>query len=128
MMKERKDTVLINAALNFWEGFVGMKLLLIFMLVGSCSNHKEGSEIEKLPIYQTEKFVVVPGEKLEYEASAGVFRMGNLVLEVLQPNEPMSGKVCTHIKANAQTRSGISWLSEIRHDWDSWITHPTGSR
>lgn len=113
-------------ALGFRCSGSGIQFLFLAFLLFACSNHKEGSEIEKLPIYQTEKFVVVPGEKLEYEASAGVFKMGNLVLEVLQSNELMLGKVCTHIKANAQTRSGISWLSEIRHDWDSWIDTSNG--
>jgi len=103
-------------------------LITAVILVGvwSCTSHKEGSEIDKLPIYQTDQFRLIPGEKLEYQANAGVFNVGNLTLSVLEKMEGCGGKVCAHIQAKAATRSGISWLSQIHHAWDSWIDTSSG--
>jgi hypothetical protein len=100
--------------------------VFFFFILSACTTHKEGSEIDRLPLYSTDRLVVIPGETLEFDAKAGFVSMGTIFLKVFPGMEEMGGKTCAHIQATATSRSGVSWFSVIRHHWDSWIDTSSG--
>jgi hypothetical protein len=106
-----------------WRFLVIWSLALSWV---SCTSHKEGSEIDLIPFYQTDQLNWIPGEALKYEVNAGLFNVGYVELHTGPAVEQKNGRPCAHFFAKAGTRKGISWISQIEHEWNSWIDTSNG--
>jgi hypothetical protein len=108
---------------------IGFRFWAVFGLAWvwfSCTSHKEGSEIDQMLFYQTDRLNWIPGEVLRYKANAGFFHVGDLEMRTGPILEEKNGRPCAHIFAKAGTRKGISWISQIEHEWNSWIDTSNG--
>jgi len=101
-------------------------LLLAGFLIVGCSSENAEKEIALFPIFESLDFKAVPGEKLVYEVSAGLFDVGDISIHVRDSLEKIGLQTCFRIDAKANSKSGISWVSKIKHDWSSWVDTGTG--
>ena len=101
-------------------------LWFLLILLSSCSSKNAEKEIAQFPVFESIHFKAIPGELLEYEVSAGLFDVGEVSIRVGDSLEKIDNKTCFRIEARANSKSGISWISKIRHDWTSWIDSGNG--
>jgi hypothetical protein len=102
---------------------------ILFIIPGvfcGCSSENAEKEVALFPIFEALDFKAVPGEKLIYEVSAGLFDVGDVSIQVRDSLEKIGQLTCFRIDARASSKSGISWISKVKHDWSSWVDTSTG--
>ena len=100
--------------------------IILITVICSCSSENAEKEVALFPIFESLDFKAFPGEKLVYEVSAGPFDMGDVSIQVGDSLEHIGNQSCFKIDAKASSKSGISWISKIKHDWSSWVDTSTG--
>lgn len=100
--------------------------ILLFLLLASCSGHRNESELGMFPPPFSGPFRVIPGEVLDYRANLGPFRLGNLRIRVSDQPDSVNGRPAWCIRADGASAGGLSWLSVVEHHWESWIDTATG--
>jgi len=108
-------------------------LFVVLISISACSSKDADKELAHFPIFEAIDFKAVPGEKLEYEVSAGPFDLGNIsvhvsdsIHSVVNPEQKEKVIRCFKIDAKASSKSGISWISKVKHDWSSWVDTSSG--
>lgn len=101
-------------------------ILVVQLLFSSCSSTLKEDQISQIPITQTSHFTYFPDEVLHYEVDAGLFKVGNLDIQVSQDTIIQPGKSVAMIQAEAHTRKGIAFVSKNDHLWQAWIDTANG--
>ncbi len=98
----------------------------LWIFLTGCSSKNSEKEIEQFPVFESHSFKAIPGEKLVYEVSAGPFDVGDISVFVRDAIEKVGQLSCFRIDARAGSKSGISWISQIKHDWSCWVDSAPG--
>jgi len=98
----------------------------LWIFLTGCSSKNAEKEIEQFPVFESHSFKAIPGEKLVYEVSAGPFDVGDISVFVRDTIEKVGQLSCFRIDARAGSKSGISWISQIKHDWSCWVDSASG--